>query len=134
MNVVFHFIINIIIAFLLKLSPVEILLVGLGGVLIDVDHIFYFIFGKKIYSIKKAKKFHKKEFKLMRPHFFFLHFIEIILILLASSYYLNWYAFLILFGFLLHWFADALKYIYFYRSFLPWIKNYSLIAYLVLKK
>jgi len=133
MNIIFHFLINIIIAILLKLNPIEILLVGLGGVLIDIDHIFYIVFKEKIYSIKKAIKFHKREFKLMKPHFFFFHFIEIIILLLAISYFTNWYAFLIFFGFLLHWLADALKYIYFYRSFFPWIKYYSLIAYLIKK-
>jgi len=133
MQIIFHFLINIIIAFLLKLNLVEIILVGLGGILIDIDHVFYIIFGEKIYSFKKAVKFHKREFKLMRPHFFFLHFIEIIFILLIISYFVNWYAFLIFFGFLLHWLADALKYIYVYKSLNPWIKYYSLIFYLVKK-
>ncbi len=134
MNIIFHFLINIIIAILLKLSHVEIILVGLGGILIDIDHIFYIIFGEKIYSFKKAVKFHKREFKLMRPHFYFLHFLEIIFVLLIISYYFNWYFFLIFFGFLLHWIFDALKYIYVYKSFLPWIKYYSLIVYSITKK
>jgi hypothetical protein len=134
MNTIFHFLINIIIAILLKLNLVEILLVGFGGVLIDIDHIFYMIFGEKIYSFKKAAKFSKKEFKLMRPHFFFLHFVEVIGLLLVISYLVSWYALLIFFGFLLHWIFDALKYIYVYKSFSPWIRYYSLIAYFIAKK
>jgi hypothetical protein len=134
MHSITHFFINIIIAAVLGLTPLEIFLVGLGGVLIDIDHIFYMVFGEKIHSLKKAIKFHKREYKLMRPHFFFLHFIEIIIILMILSYFINWYLFLIFAGFLLHWIFDALKYIYFYRSIVPWIEYYSLIVYLIIEK
>lgn len=131
MNILIHFLINILIAFLFRLSLIEILLVGLGGVLIDIDHIFYMLFGQKIYSIKKAWKFHKKEFKAMRPHLYIFHFIEIILIIMLIFYHINQYIFLIFFGFLLHWIFDAVKYIYHYKSLKPWIKYYSLVIYSV---
>jgi hypothetical protein len=131
MNVVFHFIINVIIAILLKLDFLGILLVGFGGVLIDVDHILYMTLKEKIYSPRKMIRFHKKESKIMRPHFYFLHFIEIIWALMVIGYFINWYLFLIFIGFLLHWIADSIKYFYYYRSRSPWINYYSLIGYLV---
>ncbi len=133
MHVLTHFFINVLIGCIAKLKFIEILLLGLGGIFPDIDHILYIIFGEKIHSIKKAWKFHKREFKLMRPHFFVLHFIEIIIILSVVSYFINWYLFLIFLGFILHWIADAIKYLWFYKSLLPWIKYYSLIGYFLIK-
>ncbi len=134
MHLIFHILISVIVGFLIKLELFEIFFIALGGVLIDLDHIFYIIFEEKIYSVKKAWRFHKKEFRLMRPHFYFLHFLEIIILLMIIFNFINWYLFLIFAGFLLHWILDSIKYIYHYKSFSPWIKYYSLIVYLVTYK
>lgn len=129
MNTFFHFLINIFIAFILKFSFLEIFLIGLGGILIDIDHIINLIFVQKIYSIKKMVKFCKENYKKHIPHFYFFHTFESIFLLLIISYFLNWYFFLIVFGFLLHFILDILTYICFYKSIYPWIKYYSFIYY-----
>jgi len=133
MIILTHFIINFIIGFLIKLQLIEILLLGLGGILIDIDHILYMVFGEKIYSLNGMIKFHKANFKAMKPHFYLFHFIEVIIILLLVSDQ-NWYLFLIFFGFLLHYISDFIKYIYVYKGFYSWTRYFSLIVYLVTYK
>ena len=122
MNIIVHFLINVIIAFILRMNLTEVLLVGLGGIIVDIDHLLYVIF-KKI-SIKDAIKYGLKEFKLKRPHVYIFHFIEPVLVI---SYFINWYFFLLIFGVLLHIFADVISYVVFYKSLPPWIKYMSLL-------
>ena len=129
MNILFHFFINILLVLPFKLSLFEILLVGIGGVLIDIDHILFMIFKKKLYSIKDMLKFHRINFKLMTPHFFIFHMVEIILLFMITSYFLNWHVFLISVGFALHYLMDIIKYLWVYKSFKPWISYFSIITY-----
>ena len=128
MNILIHFIINIFIASIFLKESLEILLIGLGGILIDIDHPLYLIFARKIYNLKEMWKFHKKESKINRPHYYIFHYIEIIILLLFISYFINRYLFLIFFGFFLHWVVDAIMYKNYYKSFKPWIKHYSIIG------
>jgi len=129
MNIIFHFLINIILALPFKLTIFEIFLIGLGGVLIDIDHVFYMIFKERRYSIKRMFKFHQRENAIKRPHFYLFHFIEIILILVLFGYFTNWYLFLIFIGFGLHWIFDVVSYIVMYKAFKPWINYLSIILY-----
>jgi len=131
MHIISHVLINGLIGFLMQLSMFEILLIILGGILIDLDHLLYIVCGEKINSLKKAWKFHKKEYKLMRPHLFIFHFLEPIIIFSLVFYFVEWHIFLVFFGFFLHWITDAIKYLCYYKSFFPWLKYYSLIFYLV---
>lgn len=130
MNILLHFIINIVFGLVVNLSLFEASLIGLGGVIIDIDHVFYMIFGKKIYSINGMWKFHVRENAIKRPHVYIFHFIEVILLIGIISYFVNWYLFLIIIGFGLHWIFDCISYLFKYKSFKPWINYLSLIAYI----
>ena len=131
MNVFIHFVMNILIAFFLKFNLNEILLIGLGGILIDLDHLFYWFVIKKESSLKKWWTFHKSNFKSLTPHLYLLHFIEVIILFMIISYYVNWYLFLISFGFLLHYLFDVAKYLWVGKSLSQWEEYYSLIFFLV---
>ncbi len=128
---IWHIFINGVVASSLRLNGIEILMIILGGVLIDLDHIGYMFFGKKLHSIEEMVRFHKKNFSSMTPHFYVFHFLEVIMILLMVSYFINWYLFLIFVGFFLHWVSDVLKYLWIYGSFGAWSKYFLLSEYLV---
>ncbi|MFA7707519.1 MAG: hypothetical protein WCX73_01085 [Candidatus Pacearchaeota archaeon] len=131
MDLIWHVFWSAIISKLLGFEAGEILFIILGSVIIDIDHIFYMVFCMKIKSLKEMIKFHRTNFKTMTPHFYILHFLELSIVLLIFSYITNQnIIFLISFGMLLHWIADAVKYIWFYKSVFPWIKYYSLIVYI----
>lgn len=133
MNVLLHFLINIFLAYLVNLGPADILLVGLGGILIDIDHIIYLIFISKSFSIKKMLLLHNKNYKSHSPGFYIFHTIEFIVLFIIIGYFMSNWIFLIAVGFLLHWIVDALDYLFFYRSLYPWIKYHSL-AYILIRK
>ncbi len=129
MHVLIHALINLLLGLSITLNPAYLMALVLGGVIIDIDHIIYMI-TKGIYTPKKMLEFHKKESKIMRPHFYFMHFIEPILIFTTLSFFINFLLFYFFLGFLLHWFADAIAYIYYYKSANPWINYYSFVRYI----
>ena len=131
MHIIWHIFINGVVGALARLSGFEILLIVLGGILMDIDHIGYMFLGVKLRSLKAMQKFHQKNFNSMTPHFYVLHFLEVIMILLMISYFINWYLFLIFVGFWVHWLADAVKYLYVYGSFKPWSRYFLLSLYLI---
>lgn len=133
MHIIWHILIGVLIASLAGLGTLGISLIVLGSILPDIDHVLYMVFGEKITSFKGMVEFHKENFKTMTPHFYFLHFLELIIILLVISYFTNKYFFYVVLGMALHWVADAIKYVWYYKSFLPWIQYYSLIGYLISK-
>ncbi len=128
---IWHIFVNGVVASMLRLKGIEILLIILGGVLIDIDHLGYMFFGRKLRSVESMVKFHRKNFASMTPHLYVFHFLEVIMVLLMVSYFINWYLFLIFVGFWLHWVTDVLKYLWIYGSFRPWSKYFLLAYYLV---
>jgi len=131
MNLIWHIFINGMVGALIRLNGWEILMLILGGVLIDIDHIGYMFFGAKLRTINAMRNFHVRNFKSMTPHFYVFHFLEVIMVLLMISYFVNWYLFLVFVGFWLHWVADVLKYLWVYGSFRPWSRYFLLAYYLV---
>jgi type III secretory pathway component EscU len=131
MHLIWHIFFGAIIAILAGLGLTGILLITVGSILPDIDHILYMVFGEKITSFKGMVKFHKENFKTMTPHLSVFHFLELIIVLMIVFYFVNKPAFLISIGMALHWGLDAIKYLWFYKSFLPWIKYYSLIGYFI---
>ena len=128
MNILIHFLFNILFGEIFRFKWEEILLIGLGGVIIDLDHILYQFFIVKNRTIKQMWEWHKRESKINRPHYYVFHYLEIMLIITILGYFFNWYLFLIFLGFILHWIVDAIMYINYYKSLNPWIKYYSLIG------
>jgi hypothetical protein len=131
MNILFHFVINSIIGFILQFNLTEILFIGLGGILIDIDHLFYWFIIRKESSLEKWWKFHKNNFKSLTPHLYFFHFIEIIILFMIISYQINWYLFLISFGFLLHYIFDFINHLVKRKQLIIILKFFSLIIFLV---
>ena len=129
MHGLWHIVLGLILGLLVGLGNIEILFFVLGGALIDIDHLLYMMIGERIFSVKGMIDFHKKNFETMTPHFYALHFIEIIVLSCIVFYFVNWYLFLFALGMLFHWVCDVLKYIWFYRDFKSWIKYYSLVFY-----
>lgn len=129
MNISLHVIINSLVSYLLKITYQNILLIALGGVLIDFDHILYAIFNERIFSPRKMHQRHKLAYNLHRPSLYLFHTIEFIALFILISYYTNYYLFFISIGFLMHGITDSIAYLFIYKSFSPWARYFSLIAY-----
>ncbi len=129
MHLLIHIFLNGLIALLFGLSYLEIFLVVFGGILIDIDHLIYWLFYKKIKSLKQGIEFHKKEYALHRPHFYAFHTFEFVILFLFFSYFINSYLFFISLGFLIHFITDAIYYLYDYKSLKPWAKCISVIYF-----
>lgn len=127
MHIGFHAIINLTAGLLLNLTlPLEfpiygVWLIVLSGILIDLDHLFYYGF-----NLKKLKQ----DFKKKNPHFYPLHTIEFVLILCCLAF-LSKYMLFVLIGVLMHFIADILTCLY-YKNY-EWIR-YRSFVYLLYKK
>ena len=126
MNILTHFILNILIGLPFKLNYTELLLLGLGGIFIDIDHIIYQYFIVKNKTIKEMWAWHKKENAIHHPHFYIFHQIELIIIFTIVSFYLNRFLFIFSLGFFLHFIEDSIMYFSYYRN-LSWLKHFSVI-------
>lgn len=129
MNILSHFILNILVMLPFSLNPTELLVVGIAGVIIDIDHLFYFLFVEKKWHPKDMWSWYKKENAVHRPHFYMFHMVEFILIFMIVSFFINRYLFLVSIGFALHFLEDAIVYIIYHKN-LEWIKSFSLFYYL----
>jgi len=127
MNTIWHFVISFILV--LPFGWKTALIVALGSILIDIDHLYLPISLRKT-SKKQVIKLWRQETKHHRPHFFLFHTIEFIILFLITSYFINYYLFLIAIGFFLHLVEDIVCYILYYKSLKPWANYLSLIAYL----
>ncbi|MEK6823608.1 MAG: hypothetical protein AABY06_01105 [Nanoarchaeota archaeon] len=92
--------------------------------LIDVDHYIYYIFKKKDLNLKKAYKyFFEKRKKFIsstkfvnerpNPAMYFLHGVEVLLILFIFGIFISKYFLFIFIGFSFHLFLDILEQIYY---------------------
>jgi len=133
-EIVIHLSLPLVIIIAAKLTIMESLILILGAFLIDIDHLFYIFIREKIFSIKKIVQWGKTEYSLHRPHFFVFHTIEVLCILIILGYLTNRYLFLFFMGFVTNLLMDAVTYIYFYRSWKPWAKYFSIIWLLKSKR
>lgn len=141
-----HFVLTTLLAItLIPILKEKVLLLYLGGFLIDVDHYIEHIFSHKTLSIKHAYKFYMKKSKIIlkqtkkgiphrfKPYFHFFHTIEVYLILIILSFY-STYALIILIGLTFHQLLDLGDFIYNKIKYpiLKYERCYSLIQYLYL--
>ncbi len=133
MNIFVHFFLNMLLFYPFKRNNTELMIVGLSGILIDIDHVIHILFKEKLLSPKKIIKWSKRELKLHRPHMFIFHTIEPIIIFIILASFIHYYLFLVAIGFLLHWLSDAVQYIFIYKSYKPWMQYFSLTYYLMSK-
>ncbi len=88
------------------------LIIFASSVLIDVDHYIYYVFTKKDLSLKKAYYFFLKK-PLINPAMYFLHGVEVLLILFLLGIFVNKVFLFIFIGFSFHLFLDVLEQIYY---------------------
>lgn len=128
MNPLFHFIINTGIGLLAGLNIAEAIIIGVGGIIIDLDHLIYGLFSAKKYSPIAFYKWVMKEFRMKRPHFFIFHTVEFVVLALFIGL-LHPILLLLAIGFALHLATDAATYLIKYRSFKPWTRYMSYILF-----
>src|SRR3990167_2511079 len=114
------------IAMFWRLQLPESFLLVAGSLLIDIDHLLYYLFSKYPKKIKSAVQFFKQEFKSHTPHLYIFHTFEVLFILLTLSYLFGGYLFYLFLGFLLNFIIDIFTYLIIYKSFSPWLKYFSL--------
>ena len=130
-----EFLVNLVtplfISRLLSLSSYHTILVVIGVLLIDVDHLFYFMYSHKITTLRNFIDFIKTDLKKRKPHFYIFHTIEFqIAFLITSYYFFRNNVFYISLGFILNFLIDILTYIKHYKKPSPWLKYFSLIYYI----
>ena len=106
-----------------NIKLIEAGIIFLSSFLIDADHYIYYVLNKKSinpinainYFLIKRKKLGKMSIKKSNEFysgFYFLHGIEILIILLIAGIFLSKYFLLIFMGFAFHLFLDLLEEIY----------------------
>jgi hypothetical protein len=102
----------------------------LSGVLIDLDHVFYFLIRYRHHSIKEYPSIIKHKRKHMEPGLYIFHSPEFNLALLICSI-LNLYARVILLSNMIHIILDIFEH-YQYHHHFRWIKQWSLTREIIL--
>ena len=133
MNFISHGIINFVLGVALGLNKFEILVFVLGAMIIDLDHPVYMMVAEGIYSPKKMWAWHCRENAKHVPHPFFLHLIEIPLVLCIVGYFVNWLMFLFCVGMLVHWIVDMVVHRVHHGDFSS-LRYYTLVGYLFFRK
>ena len=100
------------------------LIIFFSSFLIDVDHYLYYVFKKKDLNLKKAYKYFFEKRKkcisstkplkeMPNPANYFLHGIEVLLVLFIFGIFVNKIFLFIFIGFSFHLFLDILEQIYY---------------------
>lgn len=130
MNPLFHTLINFLFGLSLEFNFIEIIIIVLGGILIDIDHAIYQYFIIKNKTLKQMWKWHVKENRIKSHHHFPFHFLEVGVLLSFIFYFINWYLFLFFIGLALHILTDLIEHLIFHKNFSP-LKYYTLIGYFI---
>ena len=116
---------------LLSLTLFQTLLVFLSAVLIDVDHYLWYAKRKKDWNLKNAYNYLKKLGEnLKKPIIMIFHTIEFLILIFVLSFLWRGFYF-ILVGMIFHSISDLL---YFGHKNMLYVREFSLIRYLVLRK
>lgn len=127
-----HFIISTIAAIVLfPFYKWLVLLIILGGVLVDIDHYLYYVVKFKDYNLKKAIKFYrkitlKKDVKLYGEVIRIFHTIEFLIVVLIGAFFSK-YLLLIAIGSCIHVLMDISAEIKIFKHLTP---RYSLLGIL----
>lgn len=134
-----EFILNIgtpvIVGLIFSLSAQQTILLTVGSLLVDIDHILHCLY--KGVGWKEMKKYLQAEFTLHRPHIYIFHVLEVLAILIVTSYFFFPSLVYLFFGFALNVSIDIGTYLIRHRSFSPWgrffLGSYNMI-YLMKQK
>ena len=134
-HVIANLIIFIPLLTLLKMFSLDlIILIIAWGVLIDVDHLFYYFYKLRTFSFSKVLEYSNKDFISDRPHFYLFHTIDFFLIFGIGLLVVNFdttLSLLFLTG-LIHWILDSIRHYIHHKNF-SWLKYYSTFYYLLKK-
>lgn len=127
----FNLIVFIPLLLFLEIFSFELILLILAwGVLVDLDHLPYFIYKLRTVNFSKILKHANQEYKLDRPHFYPFHTIDFFIVFSIVLYLKNFdltLTFLFLTG-LFHWTLDSARHYIIHRNF-SWLRHYSAIYY-----
>jgi hypothetical protein len=106
-------------------SQHDTIVLALSNILIDSDHLIYFLASQKTLSIKKMADWGKDKYRNHQPFFYIFHTIEFLSLITFLGIILNNSLLkLISTGFALHLLCDSLVYFRYYRSYRPWLKYF----------
>jgi len=129
-HILFGFLFTYIIYWVSSITIFQASLIFFASVLIDFDHYLWWVKRKNTWSLKKSYFFHKNLHNRKKPIMMIFHTIEFLLIVGILSLYFNFFIF-ILIGMIFHSLVDI---IYFYHEKMMYVREFSLIRYLILKK
>ncbi|MBU0628509.1 MAG: hypothetical protein KKC75_04920 [Nanoarchaeota archaeon] len=127
-----HLIVSLILAAILfPFVGINSLIIIVGGVLIDLDHVIYYWIRFKDINLKNAYNYCKniaqtEEFKKKKKVFMLFHSVEFIAIIIILSFYYT-FLWMLVVGIIVHLIMDI---IYELSTFKTMVKSLSLIAYL----
>lgn len=128
----FNLIVFIPLLLFLKVFSIELILLILAwGVLIDLDHLPYFIYKLKTVDFSRILKYSNQDYASDTPHFYPLHTIDFFIAFGIVLYLRNFdltLTLLFLAG-LFHWILDSARHYIIHRNF-SWLRYYSAIYHL----
>lgn len=130
-----HTILNVVIfipiLLFLKIFLSEfLLLIIVWGVLIDLDHLPYYMLKFRTFDFSKILKFSNRDFKSDTVHFYPLHTLEFFIILSIAAVLAKFdtrFILIVLTG-LVHWILDGVRHYMHHKNF-SWLQYYSAIYY-----
>lgn len=130
MNLLIHLISNIFVGIVLYLTgivnSIALILIFISfTVIIDIDHILYFLVKCKSFSVKKMIRVLKDYHEKIRPNLYVFHSLEFNLIVMLLSFF-NGIFLLLLLSNVIHISLDVIEYYNHHRN-LKCIKNWSII-------
>jgi hypothetical protein len=135
---------SLIIYLIFQIDFFQAFLIFLSSFLIDIDHYLYYVYKKKDFSLKKAYNFalfqknnlmklKKEERSKFYTGFFFLHGLEIVLILFLFGVYFSKCFLFVSLGFLFHLILDYISQIQIYNRLDKIFLLYDFIKFKKLK-
>ena len=129
MNILIHLIVNSLAAIPLKYylgwDLRAVLIFVLAGILIDLDHLFYFFVKYKTIKLYQLITIGKELRKRMKPGIYIFHSFEFNIILIMASVFHHIIA-IVLLSNAIHIILDIIEHYHYHRNFL-WIKKWSMI-------
>ena len=131
-----HFLVSSILAIIFyPIFNWKVLFILVGGVLIDIDHYFWYVYTFKDFNLFKCRTFFyidcwKDGLRVMKDKLLIFHTLEFLIFVIASSVY-STYALLFAVGMTFHYILDIIQRYYHTKSF---ITSLSIISWLYKNK
>jgi len=127
-HILFGLLFSLILYFFFSVSLLNSSVVLLSSVIIDVDHYLFYVKRKKNWSLRKSYEWNFGLRKKHKPILHIFHVVEFIILICASSYFLNIFLFVFI-GILFHSIFDLIEMIVYGGNG----REFFLIRYLLTK-